>query len=151
MAFCKSPAAGVPRCARSRRRLRRGVAFAASDPSREVWLIDYGAGNVRSVRNAVTKLGYVVRDVQSAADVAAAPRLLFPGVGAFGSAMEALKQRRLVEPLRAYLQARGRHALALALQPHPCSRRGAPSWASAWACSCCLMEARRAAAWRGWA
>jgi hypothetical protein len=31
--------------------------------SREVTLLDYGAGNVRSVRNAIKKLGYTIKDV----------------------------------------------------------------------------------------
>eukprot|EP00878_Enallax_costatus_P019289 GHUV01020346.1.p1 GENE.GHUV01020346.1~~GHUV01020346.1.p1 ORF type:complete len:190 (+),score=35.47 GHUV01020346.1:103-672(+) len=34
---------------------------------REVTLLDYGAGNVRSVRNAIKKLGYSIKDVSSAA------------------------------------------------------------------------------------
>ena len=70
-----------------------------------VTLLDYGAGNVRSVRNAITKLGYTVKDVSTAADLASATKLVFPGVGAYGSAMEILKQRGLVEPLRDYVRA----------------------------------------------
>ena len=66
---------------------------------KEVWLLDSGAGNVRSLRNAVSSLGWVVRDVTSAADIDAANILLFPGVGAFGSAMAVLRSRGLVEPL----------------------------------------------------
>jgi glutamine amidotransferase/cyclase len=31
--------------------------------AREVTLLDYGAGNVRSVRNAIKKLGYTIKDV----------------------------------------------------------------------------------------
>lgn len=31
--------------------------------AKEVTLLDYGAGNVRSVRNAITKLGYTIKDV----------------------------------------------------------------------------------------
>ncbi len=70
---------------------------------KEVWLLDYGAGNVRSLRNAVSSLGWVVRDVTSAADIDAANILLFPGVGAFGSAMAVLRSRGLVEPLVRYV------------------------------------------------
>lgn len=33
--------------------------------SREVTLLDYGAGNVRSVRNAIKKLGYTIKDVSA--------------------------------------------------------------------------------------
>lgn len=38
---------------------------AHSSSIREVTLLDYGAGNVRSVRNAIKKLGYTVRDVRA--------------------------------------------------------------------------------------
>jgi hypothetical protein len=33
--------------------------------AKEVTLLDYGAGNVRSVRNAIKKLGYTIKDVSS--------------------------------------------------------------------------------------
>lgn len=52
--------------------------------SRTVWMLDYGAGNVRSVVNAVRFLGFEVRFVQTVDELKDAPRLLFPGVGAFG-------------------------------------------------------------------
>jgi glutamine amidotransferase/cyclase len=65
-----------------------------------VTLLDYGAGNVRSVRNAIRALGFDVRDVASPADILAADRLVFPGVGAFGSAVGRLQQDGYFEPLR---------------------------------------------------
>ncbi|MBK1630273.1 imidazole glycerol phosphate synthase HisHF [Thiohalocapsa halophila] len=68
-------------------------------------LLDYGAGNVRSLRNAVTRLGYEVTDVRTPDDILAAERLLFPGVGAFGAAMGRLRELGFVEPLLDYLRA----------------------------------------------
>ena len=59
---------------------RRPLTVAASKG--EVTLLDYGAGNVRSVRNAIIKLGFTVKDVTTADEVMAADRLIFPGVGA---------------------------------------------------------------------
>lgn len=41
---------------------RMSVRVAAAS-SKEVTLLDYGAGNVRSVRNAINKLGYTIKDV----------------------------------------------------------------------------------------
>jgi glutamine amidotransferase/cyclase len=79
---------------------RRPLTVAASKG--EVTLLDYGAGNVRSVRNAIMKLGFTVKDVTTADEIMAADRLIFPGVGAYGSAMDILKQRGLVDPLREY-------------------------------------------------
>ncbi|KAL0054785.1 hypothetical protein WJX82_002370 [Trebouxia sp. C0006] len=70
----------------------------------DVFLLDYGAGNVRSVRNAVKRLGYNLRDVQHVDDISKASRLIFPGVGAYGQAMERLKHLGYVEALRDYIQ-----------------------------------------------
>eukprot|EP00241_Pyramimonas_parkeae_P001317 CAMPEP_0114252340 /NCGR_PEP_ID=MMETSP0058-20121206/15780_1 /TAXON_ID=36894 /ORGANISM="Pyramimonas parkeae, CCMP726" /LENGTH=550 /DNA_ID=CAMNT_0001366259 /DNA_START=264 /DNA_END=1916 /DNA_ORIENTATION=+ len=71
----------------------------------EVTLLDYGVGNVRSVRNAIKALGFSVREVTSPEDLTSADRLVFPGVGSFGAAMEILHARGFVEPLREYLKA----------------------------------------------
>jgi glutamine amidotransferase/cyclase len=68
-----------------------------------ITLLDYGAGNVRSVRNAIKKLGYTVRDVACPEDIEQAEKLIFPGVGSFGSAMQKLRQEGYVEPLLKYL------------------------------------------------
>ena len=64
-----------------------------------ITLLDYGAGNVRSVRNAIARLGHTVRDVQGPQDILTAEKLIFPGVGSFGSVMERLQRDGLVEPL----------------------------------------------------
>jgi len=68
-------------------------------------LLDYGAGNVRSLRNAIHHFGFDVADVARPEDVLRAERLIFPGVGAFGAAMERLHRLGYVEPLREYLAA----------------------------------------------
>lgn len=68
-----------------------------------ITLLDYGAGNVRSVINAIEHLGETVRVVEHAEDIAAAEKLIFPGVGAFGSMMRMLHTKGLVDPLKAYL------------------------------------------------
>jgi len=69
-----------------------------------VTLLDYGAGNVQSVANAITSLGHTVRYVQDPADIQSASRLVFPGVGSFGSCISLLKQRGYFEPLKQYLR-----------------------------------------------
>ena len=55
--------------------------------------LDYGAGNVRSVINAIESLGETVRMVETPADILSAEKLVFPGVGSFGSVMERLQQK----------------------------------------------------------
>lgn len=64
-----------------------------------ITLLDYGAGNVRSVRNAIIRLGHSIRDVQGPEDILSADKLIFPGVGSFGSVMRRLREESLVEPL----------------------------------------------------
>jgi glutamine amidotransferase/cyclase len=66
-------------------------------------LLDYGAGNVRSVINAIESLGETVRIVSSAEDILSAEKLVFPGVGAFGNMMRILDQKNFIAPLKAYL------------------------------------------------
>jgi glutamine amidotransferase/cyclase len=68
-----------------------------------ITLLDYGAGNVRSVINAIESLGESVKLVSSGEDILAAERLVFPGVGAFGNMMQILLEKNYVEPLKAYL------------------------------------------------
>ncbi|KAF8929104.1 Histidine biosynthesis bifunctional protein hisB [Haplosporangium bisporale] len=67
------------------------------------YLLDYGAGNVRSLVNAVKKLGHDITFVKDPSDILKADKLIFPGVGAFGSAMTSLHTKGYAEPLKAYL------------------------------------------------
>lgn len=67
---------------------------------RTVALIDYGAGNVRSVHKALEAVGAEVRIVRDGAEMAGAEKIVLPGVGAFGDCMDALRRARLVEALR---------------------------------------------------
>jgi len=68
-----------------------------------ITLLDYGAGNVRSVINAIERLGETVKLVNTGADIDRAERLVFPGVGNFGALMHTLRQKQLREPLIRYL------------------------------------------------
>ena len=68
-----------------------------------ITLLDYGAGNVRSVVNAIESLGETVKLVTSAADILSADKLIFPGVGAFGSMIHVLHEKQFVKPLKAYI------------------------------------------------
>ncbi len=68
-----------------------------------ITLLDYGAGNVRSVINAIESLGETVKTVSDAEEILTAEKLVFPGVGAFGSMMQILHQKQYVKPLKAYI------------------------------------------------
>ena len=66
-------------------------------------LLDYGAGNVRSVRNALTACGYSVIDISTPDQILSAQVIVFPGVGSYHSAMTVLASRGWEEPLKQYL------------------------------------------------
>ena len=63
-------------------------------------VVDYGAGNTRSVLRALQSVGADARLVATAEALGAADRVVVPGVGAAPSAVEALMARGLWEPLR---------------------------------------------------
>ncbi|MDX9788235.1 MAG: imidazole glycerol phosphate synthase subunit HisF [Desulfobacterales bacterium] len=69
-----------------------------------ITLLDYGAGNVRSVINAIESLGEQVKIVSSAQDIVSAEKLVFPGVGAFGNMMRILGEKNYTAPLTDYLK-----------------------------------------------
>lgn len=62
-------------------------------------IIDYGAGNLQSVANAVHSLGYAPHLLSSPDDFDQITHLILPGVGSFGDSMLELGRRRLVEPI----------------------------------------------------
>ena len=68
-----------------------------------ITLLDYGAGNVRSVINAIESLGGQVKVVTHIDDILTAEKLIFPGVGNFGNMMRILNKKNYINPLKDYL------------------------------------------------
>lgn len=64
-----------------------------------VAIIDYKAGNLRSVERALMKLGFPCRITHDKEEILTAERVIFPGVGAAGQAMADLKHLGLDEVL----------------------------------------------------
>ena len=63
-------------------------------------VIDYGAGNLRSVVHALKHLqAQNMRLVEHGSELDGASKIILPGVGAFGAGMEQMRQRDLVAPL----------------------------------------------------
>jgi imidazole glycerol phosphate synthase glutamine amidotransferase subunit len=104
--------------ARPRRATRAAVRAA------EVTIVDYGAGNLRSVAKAFEALGHTVRVSAGPADVAAAERLVLPGVGAFADGMRQLRERGLLEPLRERVLGRRAPFLGICLGMQLLATRG---------------------------
>ena len=68
-----------------------------------ITIVDYGAGNLRSVVNAVSKLGYQAKVTSRPEDVLNAQAVVLPGVGAAGDTMASLKILGLVSPIRRFI------------------------------------------------
>ena len=66
-------------------------------------LLDYGAGNVRSVQKALTAAGGDVHLVPHADAVAQADAVVLPGVGAFDDCINALQRQELFEAARSFI------------------------------------------------
>ena len=77
-----------------------------------VALVDYGAGNVRSVHKALETVGAQVWLTRSPDALLAAEKIVLPGVGAFGDCMAGLHRAGLVEPLRQAVE-RGKPLLGI--------------------------------------
>jgi glutamine amidotransferase len=60
-----------------------------------IGIIDYDAGNLASVFRAVSHLGFSCAITKDVKKIKAADRIIFPGVGAAGAAMESLQQKGL--------------------------------------------------------
>lgn len=79
-----------------------------------ITVIDYGAGNLRSVANAVRFLGETPVIESDADKIAAADKLILPGVGAFGECMKLLGARGADEAIKSAV-ARGTPLLGICL------------------------------------
>lgn len=66
-----------------------------------VTIIDYGAGNLRSVQNTLAELGADYRVTRDARKIEAAERVILPGVGHIGQMMRALDDLGLRAPVTA--------------------------------------------------
>ena len=77
-------------------------------------IVDYNMGNLASVKNAFTKLGEETVVVSDPKEFKNYPKLILPGVGAFGDAMEHLRDRNMVEPLQEYAKS-GKYMLGICL------------------------------------
>ena len=77
-------------------------------------IVDYGAGNLRSVARAVAHVGGQPLITANPRDVAAAEALIVPGVGAAADTMRNLRRHRLVEPIIEYI-ASGRPFLGVCM------------------------------------
>lgn len=79
-----------------------------------IGIVDYGAGNLRSVRNAFAFLGCGSVVLDSPVGLDGIDRLVLPGVGSFGFAMDRLEERGMADALRRWIGS-GRPILGICL------------------------------------
>jgi glutamine amidotransferase len=63
-------------------------------------IVDYGMGNLRSVQKGFEKIGQTATVTSDPDIIRSASKVILPGVGAFGDAMQELRKRELVEPVK---------------------------------------------------
>ena len=97
----------------------QGLSWMTREPGRMNWdragtkgernmligIVDYGAGNLLSVRNALDFLKVESKLVRSRKDMAGIKGLVLPGVGAFEPALEMLRSKKLDQEILAWLEA----------------------------------------------
>ena len=62
-------------------------------------IVDYGAGNLRSVQNTLKHVGAETKTVSQPGELDGVDKIVLPGVGAFGAGMAALRDSGFVEPI----------------------------------------------------
>jgi glutamine amidotransferase len=78
-------------------------------------IIDYGMGNIRSLSNAVRYIGYDVTITSDPQRIRDAKKLILPGVGAFGDAIAAIREKGLDELLYREVIEKGKTMLGICL------------------------------------
>jgi imidazole glycerol-phosphate synthase subunit HisH len=82
---------------------------------KSVAILDYGVGNLASVRNALSHLGIDSDTISQPAQVAGCGHLLLPGVGAFGPASRILRESGLADAIIEHARIRQRPLLGVCL------------------------------------
>lgn len=81
-----------------------------------ITIIDYGAGNLFSVQNALNYLGVENRISSRAEDIISADKLILPGVGAFPDAMKMLDEAGLTDLIKEQAQLKPLMGICLGMQ-----------------------------------
>jgi glutamine amidotransferase len=77
-----------------------------NDMDKVIAIIDYGAGNLRSVANAIKELGYRPRVTSAPDEVLNAAAVILPGVGAAADTMNSLEKLGMTDAIRQLIQQR---------------------------------------------
>lgn len=80
----------------------------------KVTVLDYGVGNLLSVKRGLEHFGAEVKITSEYRDIQKADRLVFPGVGAFPNAMQTLEKLGLIDPIKVFVKT-GKPFMAICL------------------------------------
>ena len=74
---------------------------------KEIIIIDYGVGNIRSMIRGIEMCGYYPKLTSDKNDIIRAKKVILPGVGAFNDGMKGLKERDLIKPICEFVNSGG--------------------------------------------
>lgn len=77
-------------------------------------IIDYGRGNLKSLKNALDRIGMDTKVSADAAEIKNANSIIIPGVGAFGDAMQSMENAALIETVKEFAKT-GKPVLGICL------------------------------------
>jgi len=77
-------------------------------------IIDYGRGNLKSLKNALDRIGFDSRVSGDIEEIRNASSVIIPGVGAFADAMQAMEEAGLTEVIKEVASS-GKHILGICL------------------------------------
>jgi glutamine amidotransferase len=80
-----------------------------------IGIIDYGMGNILSVKNALEMIGAEVKICHNPQDVTDVKKLVLPGVGAFRDCIDNLRRKKFVEVLEDQVIKKGKPILGICL------------------------------------
>lgn len=78
-------------------------------------IVDYGMGNIRSIRNAIAYLGGEAKVSSDPAEIIGSSKLILPGVGSFRRAMQNIRGNNLLPALHETVRGRGVPVLGICL------------------------------------
>jgi glutamine amidotransferase len=80
-----------------------------------IGVIDYGCGNIKSVINALAKIGVDSHIITLPEDIMLFNKILLPGVGSFDHAVESLEKRNLITPIQEWVLKKENKLLGICL------------------------------------
>ena len=86
------------------------------EKNKKIVIIDYGAGNLFSVKNAIKYLGETSIISSDVDEISTADKLILPGVGAFPDAMKMLREKGLVDVIKNAIKDRPLLGICLGMQ-----------------------------------